>query len=121
MQHPEPFPWHQASWYGGGHGVIAIVLFLILVGVVIWLVVRMHSLESKVSSWGRMAPAAPAGAAPRAPQVSPWSDPAVAEARMRFARGELDRDAYLLIAQDLGASTPAPPPAAPPAEEPPGA
>jgi uncharacterized membrane protein len=114
MFHPQPAPWHE-SWYGGAHGLIPILLVLVLAGVVIWLVVRLHGLESTVRSMttSTVTPAAHV-AAPKA--TTPWSDPAVAEARMRFARGELDRDAYLLIAQDLGAASPAPPSTTPPAE-----
>jgi uncharacterized membrane protein len=119
MFHPQPTPWHEA-WYGGAHGLILILLILVLAGVVIWLAVRLHGLESTVRSMAT-SPAATSAPVTAPSSAAPWSDPAVAEARMRFARGELDRDAYLLIAQDLGAAGPIPPSSTPPAEgQPPG-
>jgi hypothetical protein len=59
-------------------------------------------------------PAAATGA------VAPGFDPALEEVRMRYARGEIDRDEFARRSSDLGsptASVPAPPP--PPVAEPP--
>ena len=78
------------------------LLFLaVIAGLVIWVVLRMTR-----------RPAAPAmvaaGWAP--PRMGP--DAAMEQARMRYARGELSREDFLRVSDDLapGGSGPAPPP-----------
>ena len=98
--HPGQFqPGSMHGVYGGGgHWVFAItllVLFLVLIGVIVWGVLRLGS----AGSLSRGVP--PAAAPPR--------DPALDELRLRYARGELDRDQYLERARDLGAEVPSPP------------
>ena len=100
--------WHQ-PWWQTWQGLIPILAIVILAGVAIWLLVRMSHTQG-------------IGAAPVAP-VSPAGrpDPALEAARMRYARGEMDRDAYLAVAHDLGApGAPAEPPPddGPPADAP---
>jgi len=79
---------------------VPLVLFLLLLGLVVWAIVRV--------SRQPQSPAPPPGPAPR-------PDPALEQARMRYARGEIDRDAYLRLVGDLGGDVAAPPPPAPPA------
>jgi len=77
--------------HGGPH--VLAILFLIA------FVVAVLALVMFAVRWFRgapRAPAAPAGAHPTA------ADPAVAAARMRYARGELSREDFLRIAEDLG-------------------
>lgn len=107
--------WHQ-PWWQTWQGLAPILAIVILAGVVIWLLVRMSHAQG-------------IGTAPAA-SVSPAGrpDPAIEAARMRYARGEMDRGAYLAVAQDLGAlvgppageaPTTASPDAEPPADDPP--
>jgi putative membrane protein len=79
----------------GRHGhrplrVLVLVLFLVLIGTVIWLVVRevRHRRDHSAPP-----PAIRAGNA----------DAALEQLRMRYARSEVTRDEYLQMAQDLGA------------------
>jgi hypothetical protein len=51
------------------------------------------------------------------PPQNRTNDPALEHARYRYARGEIDRDQFLLISNDLGAPVSAPPPPAPAAAE----
>ena len=98
--HPDrpPMLWHE-PWWHTWQAVIPILLILILGGVVIWLVVRMNRMES--------APASPGATASAGPPVIPPTDAALAHARMRYASGEIDRDAFLAIFTDLGGTLPA--------------
>ena len=97
--HPDrpPMLWHE-PWWHTWQAVIPILLILILGGVVIWLVVRMNRMEAAPASHRATASAGPPVAAP--------ADAALAHARMRYANGEIDRDAFLAIWTDLG-GTPA--------------
>ncbi len=91
--------WH-APWWGPLYGIVPLVLLLLLLGLVVWAVVRV-SRQAQVA-----APAPPASPAQR-------PDPALEQARMRYARGEIDRDEYLRLVADLGGGPTAPPPPAP--------
>jgi uncharacterized membrane protein len=86
------------------------ILFLAVVaGLVVWIVLRTTR-----------RPPAPAVAGGWAARFGP--DPAMERARMRYARGELSREDYLRVSEDLAPGGPpaAPPPPAtsPPQEEP---
>ena len=94
--------WHE-PWWHTWQAVIPIMLILILGGVVIWLVVRMDRMESVPAVGGTMAPAM----APVGPPVAGPADAALAHARMRYAKGEIDRDTFLAIRSDLGGTPPA--------------
>ena len=89
----------RASWAPGsrGHGglwtlgdVLPLVLLIVLIGVVVWAVLR-------VTRDDRAPVAAAVGA-----------DPALAEARLRYARGDMTRDEYLEKSRDLGGTVPLP-------------
>ena len=78
--------------------VLPLVLLIVLIGVVVWAVLR-------VTRDDRAPVAAAVGA-----------DPALAEARLRYARGDMTRDEYLERSRDLGGAVPPPEPP-PPANE----
>ena len=83
-----------------GHGhrplrILVFVLFLALLGTVIWLVVR----EVKRRRTPALAGAAASGAGP--------VDTALEQVRMRYARSEITRDEYVQMTEDLGGSPPA--------------
>jgi uncharacterized membrane protein len=110
VQHGGPPGYHP--WWGVFGGVLLLLMFAVLVGLLIWAVLRL-SREGSLRAGGSQ----PAGPVPtRAP------DAALEHARYRYARGEIDRDAFLRISQDLGAPVSAmpPPPAAAAAEGPEG-
>lgn len=72
---------HDAWWYGPGHVVVALLIAALLVLGLVWLLRRL--------------PARDAGGA------AAIADPAVTELRMRYARGEVDRETYLQSIADL--------------------
>ncbi len=78
-----------------GHGhrplrILLFVLFLVLIGTVIWLVVP----ETRRRRSQTVTTVATAG--------GPVPDTALEQLRMRYARSEITREEYLQIAQDLG-------------------
>jgi uncharacterized membrane protein len=96
---------HDGWWWWTGT-LLPFLFFLILIGVGIWAIVRF---TSRVP--------APAG-----PALPTHADQALAEVRLRYARGEIDREEFVRRSHDLGGSVPpAEPPPAPPraAESPP--
>jgi putative membrane protein len=82
------FVQHESWWMGLEH-LLPIVLFAVLVGVVVWGVLRLTSHEAP-----RMLTAGAPAAPPR--------DHALEELRVRYARGEVDRTEYLERSADLG-------------------
>jgi len=91
-------------WEHAGHGhpflwFLTALLFALLVAAVVVLVVRWLA--------ERRAPAAPLG-----PTAGSAAD-ALAVVRMRYARGEIDREQFLQASADLGGGYPVPPPDAP--------
>lgn len=76
--------------------------FLILVGLAIWLAVSLSRQGSVAAGQHAMSvPVAPVAYAPAPPATPPAYDPAMAVARERFARGEIDLDAYNAIVTAL--------------------
>jgi uncharacterized membrane protein len=89
--HPDP-PFHTDWW--SIDRLFPILLMLLLLSVVIWAVVRLT----------RQPTAMPAGTAdpwPRSPSVSTSPDPALEHVRLRYSRGEVDRETFLQIVGDL--------------------
>jgi len=82
------FVQHESGWLGLEH-LLPIVLFAVLVGVVVWGVLRLTS------------HGAPRMLTADAPQAPP-PDQALEELRVRYARGEVDRTDYLERSADLG-------------------
>jgi uncharacterized membrane protein len=97
------------GWWWWGDRFLPFLLLLIVIGVGVWGLIR----------FGSRAPASSGAAATSAGPV----DRALDEVRLRYARGEIERDEFVARTRDLGGSvvetspaTPAPPPAeAPPA------
>src|SRR5262245_42641241 len=96
---------HQETWWQSAGHLLPLVLFAVLIGVVIWAVLRITSDRPAIS--------AAAG-----PTVAPRPvDTALQELRVRYARGDISREDYLERSTDLGlAGGPAPAPEAPPQE-----
>lgn len=85
-----PGPGWDAPWWQGLLGGLIPMLFLIALGVlVVWAVLRMAE---------RRLPPSPAAL----PPAGPPRDPALEQARLRYARGELSREEYLRVSADLG-------------------
>jgi len=83
---------HHDAWWGFFH-LLPFLMFLVLIGVAIWAVLRFSSRPVG------------AGVAPAAP---PLRDAAVEELRVRYARGELGRDDFAQRMRDLGSHDIAP-------------
>ena len=83
-------PMHETAWWSSWQGAGVICLLLLIAGLLIWLLVR-----------SREAAGGPARCSGRG------DDEAVALVRMRYARGELDRDGFDRIVQDLTGRSPA--------------
>jgi putative membrane protein len=96
------------GWWGVGHPFVALLMFLIVIGLIVWAVLYVTSHRASPA-------AAPAGPPPR--------DPALEELRIRYARGEMAREEFVERSHDLGGGPPAgfePPAAPPPADAPAG-
>jgi putative membrane protein len=78
---------HDGAWWGFVH-LLPFLMFLVLIGVGIWAVLRFTS-----------RPVMAAGPATAGP---PMRDAAVEELRIRYARGELGRDDFAQRMRDLG-------------------
>jgi hypothetical protein len=103
MQPGEGYMYHNETWWNAGH-LLPLLLFAVLIGVLVWGIIRLTSDRSVVA-----AAAAPA-AAPPAPVAQ--IDPAGQELRLSYARGTITREEYLTRSADLGL-TPGPTPDAP--------
>jgi len=97
-----PYPVRELWWVGLAHlfFTLAIVGLLVALGVLLARSLRKH-------------PAAPATApppfmTPPAGHPVPGPDAALSEARMRYARGELSREDFLRISEDLGGTAQTP-------------
>jgi putative membrane protein len=91
---------HDAWWQSGFH-LLPLLLFAILIGVLVWGVLRLSSQGVLASARAGSSPAGPmppAGPPPR----DQAHDPAMQELRVRYARGELDRSDFLERSADLG-------------------
>jgi hypothetical protein len=114
------------------HWLIPLLILLLLAAGVIWLVLRVGLDRRRFGPpppwaraaggpWARYAGGPWSRQAPDLyPGVHPGADPALAELRLRYARGDVSREDFLRTSADLGGSEPAPV-EPPPAEPPPGA
>jgi len=102
--HRYPESWHE----GGRHayGWLHLLLLLGLIAALVFVALALWRSRSVLAA-GVTGAAAPGSTA---------SDQALAELRLRYARGEIDRDDYLRRSADLGDATTVvpPPPATPP-------
>jgi putative membrane protein len=80
---------HDTWWQGGFH-LLPLLLFAIFIGVLVWGILRLSSPGAFASA---MMPAGP---------MPPTRDQALEELRVRYARGELDRNDFLERSADLG-------------------
>jgi uncharacterized membrane protein len=81
-------------WVGG---LIMLVLFAVLIGVIIWAVLRITRTEAAKQAVASGPPPLPVGRP---------EDPALATLRMRYAQGQIDRDEYVRVSADLGEPQP---------------
>ena len=94
------------------HALFGLLFVAAIVALIVFLLLRVFDRnQPKPVASGPIYPP------PRSP--APGFDPALAELRLRYARGEVSRDDFLRISTDLGAPPPAPPPPAPVAPPPP--
>jgi putative membrane protein len=103
FQRPGPY----VEVHHGGHPWVGLLCFLLLLAALAFAALTFWR-TSRQPVHVVAPPPPPAPATPR--------DPALAELRLRYARGEIDRDEYLQRATDLGdvvPVAPAPPPAQP--------
>lgn len=98
---------HSDGWQWLHH-LFGLLLVAAIVAAIVFLLLRLFDRTRA----GNVA-VAPAGPPP--PPRPPWPamDPALAELRLRYARGEVSREDFLRISTDLGAPPPPPPPAPP--------
>ena len=93
-----PYVQHDAWWQGGLH-LLPLLLLIVLIGVIVWGVLRL-------SSTGALAIAGNRPGAPATPPGPPFrehpQDQAMHELRVRYARGELDRSDFIERSADLG-------------------
>ncbi len=82
------FVQHDAWWAGPLH-LLPILLLVALIGVVIWGVLRITQMPAAMADTSASTPI-------------PHRDPAEAELRVRYARGEIDRESFLERSADLG-------------------
>jgi hypothetical protein len=86
---------HDTAWWSTWQGALMIGLMILIAGLLIWLIAR-----SRTTPGG-------SGTTGGTPSVGPGDD-AVAQARMRYARGEIDRATYAQIVEDLTGVEPEP-------------
>jgi uncharacterized membrane protein len=87
------------GWYWGLHILFSILLFAALIAFIVWVATTLRHSHTTA------APAAPQAPAARSVEV------ALHEARMRYARGEMTREQFLQISNDLaGGGSPVAPP-----------
>jgi len=86
----------ERGFDGGFHwfGIVPLVMFALLIGVIVWAVIRLTH-EGGVRAIGGSAPAMIAATAPVRP------DAALDELRLRYARGEMTREDYADRLHDL--------------------
>ena len=97
-------PYGDHGWWMFFGGFLPLLVFIVLIGLVVWAVLR---------STGRGRALIPASTAP---MTAPPHDDALHEVRLRYARGEMDRQEFVQRYRDLGGTRPPsdepPPPAA---------
>ena len=102
FEHFRRFGHHGYGWWVLG-GLLWLIVVAALITAAVVIGIRLTRRELPVHAPGL-------AGGPRPP------DPAIAELRMRYARGEIARDEYVQRAADLGDAAPPPPPPPPPTE-----
>jgi uncharacterized membrane protein len=88
-----PISIHQDGWWLGAMHLLPLLLLVVLIGVVVWGVLRLTAQGTPMI--------AGVGVQQSPPRPSP-RDQALEELRVRYARGEVDRTDYLARSADLG-------------------
>src|SRR5207245_7964133 len=91
-------PRRDLWWYGFGHVIFTVVLVALAVALAVWLT----NSQRRRSSAPPANPLLPPPGTPPVHPMPPGFDAALNEARMRYARGELSREDFLRISEDLG-------------------
>jgi putative membrane protein len=102
----ELMPWHSGPyvdhpWWGFLGWLIPLLFIALLVGLAVFIVTRVgrheheHLHPSGGMPFGPIGPTAP-------PPPKPSFDPALEQVRLRYAKGEIDRDEFLRVSRDLG-------------------
>jgi uncharacterized membrane protein len=86
-------------------GIVILMMFVVLVGVIVWAVIRITRTDAAKRGPALSGPPPPP-MAPAAPAPASAEDAALTALRMRYARGEIDRDEYVRVASDLGVTLP---------------
>jgi uncharacterized membrane protein len=81
----EPPTWHS-PWWGPMEWIIPMLILVLLVGLAVWVILRVTSRPLASVATTR-----------------PALDTAIDRARLRYASGEIDREVFLQISQDLSA------------------
>ena len=87
-------PWFAAA--------LMLLVFAVLIGVIIWAVVRI----TRTDALRRLPGAIPPPAPPVGTAMGTSEDAALAALRLRYARGEIDRQEYARVSSDLGGTIP---------------
>jgi uncharacterized membrane protein len=90
--------YHDHYMNGGGSHVLVWLLFVLLLALLVGLIVLVAARSSAFHK---------AVAAPAPVGLKPGDDPQEL-VRLRYARGEIDRETFLQVSQDLGGSGPPP-------------
>ena len=91
-----PYVQHDAWWQDGLH-LLPLLLLVVLIGVIVWGVLRLSSAGALATAGAGSRPGAPV-----TPAGPPPRDQALEALRVRYARGELDRTDFLERSADLG-------------------
>lgn len=94
--------WHHDRWHDGTplfvHWLFPLLFLAAMALLVVWAVRRLSAAPPATTA----VPATPA--TPAVPPAGSRPDAALESVRMRYARGEIDRDEYLRLVTDLGGS-----------------
>jgi uncharacterized membrane protein len=94
MEFHHSAPYGDHGWWLFLGGFLPLVLFIVLIGLVVWAVLRFTGRgRALVSASTQTAPA-------------PRLDDALHEVRLRYARGEMDRSEFVQRYRDLGGAEP---------------
>jgi len=106
VQHEAP-PRYYHPWWAVLGGILPLLLLAVLIGLVVWVALRL-------TREGSLRPGGPQWAGP----ARGGPDAALEHLRYRYARGEVGRDEFFRMSQDLGAPIFMPPPPVPMSGEP---
>jgi putative membrane protein len=94
FHHGDRFVGRDGWWWGFFGNIVPMLFFLVLVGLAVWAIMRLTARGSVPGS-------PPTAGAPIA-----RLDAALEEVRIRYARGEIDREEFVQRSRDLGVIDP---------------